>query len=591
MSIKYKQIFLDFDSTVSKIEGIDVLSDIQKLQGVQEITKQEMEGQIDLKGSYLKRAQQLSFHPPHMNIVSDVYIANLYPDVQETINVLKYFDKEVVVVSGGFYEAIEPVCKHLGIDTLYAIKTEGGLEDSVLMEPQGKCEIVKKHKTGNSVFIGDGVTDESTKDVVERMIPFAGVEKRQWMESTDLMCYSGKSFLGLLCLILDEEEFSIFQKKFPQLSEKALASCEVENPSESVANLLERGIKHYHIPGPTSMQEDIRNLSFSMISHRSPEFMEIYDEVQKELKRCFKTDNEFLTACSSATGMMEAISNTLPEGAKVLSLQSGDFGKRFSDVAKKWKLNVTDVCAEYGKAITLEDLEKYSDEHFDAVFIVQSETSSGTNNDIKKISEYLKVKNPDIWVFVDAVTGAFSTPIDMSLCDGYFFGSQKCLNLDPGISFLCISPKFEKYIDLDEGRGYYFNLKICLDRHRLSITQFTPAVGIFQKLEYTLKKHFADIDQVHKRYRDISERIWKFCDDEGLKMYCERDSRTLGATCIELPKHKPNLLKELRKRGVVIASGYKVLKKTHFRISHMGSFDMDELEEMLKIFKEVLETP
>ena len=141
------------------------------------------------------------------------------------------------------------------------------------------------------------------------------------------------------------------------------------------------------------------------------------------------------------------------------------------------------------------------------------------------------------------------------------------------------------------GYGYYFNLKICLDRHRLSITQFTPAVGIFQKLEYTLKKHFADMDEVHKRYRDISERIWKFCDDEGLKMYCERDSRTLGATCIELPKHKPNLLKELRKRGVVIASGYKVLKKTHFRISHMGSFDMDELEEMLKIFKEVLETP
>ena len=46
--------------------------------------------------------------------------------------------------------------------------------------------------------------------------------------------------------------------------------------------------------------------------------------------------------------MMEAISNTLPEGAKVLSLQSGDFGKRFSDVAKKWKLEVTDVCADYG---------------------------------------------------------------------------------------------------------------------------------------------------------------------------------------------------------------------------------------------------
>ena len=90
---------------------------------------------------------------------------------------LKYFDKEVVVVSGGFYEAIEPVCKHLGIDTLYAIKTEGGLQESVLMEPQGKSEIVKKHKTGNSVFIGDGVTDEVTKDVVERMIPLLVLRK------------------------------------------------------------------------------------------------------------------------------------------------------------------------------------------------------------------------------------------------------------------------------------------------------------------------------------------------------------------------------------------------------------------------------
>ena len=82
------------------------------------------------------------------------------------------------------------------------------------MEPQGKCEIVKKHKQETQCFIGDGVTDEVTKDVVERMIR-TGVEKRQWMENTDLMCYSGKSFLGLLCLILDEEEFSIFQKEVP----------------------------------------------------------------------------------------------------------------------------------------------------------------------------------------------------------------------------------------------------------------------------------------------------------------------------------------------------------------------------------------
>ena len=57
MSTKYKQIFLDFDSTISKIEGIDILSDIQKLEDIKEITKQGMEGQIDLKESYLKRTQ------------------------------------------------------------------------------------------------------------------------------------------------------------------------------------------------------------------------------------------------------------------------------------------------------------------------------------------------------------------------------------------------------------------------------------------------------------------------------------------------------------------------------------------------------
>ena len=46
--------------------------------------------------------------------------------------------------------------------------------------------------------------------------------------------------------------------------------------------------------------------------------------------------------------------------------------------------------------------------------------------------------------------------------------------------------------------------------------------------------------------------------------------------------------KQMKARGFTIASGYKALKETSFRIGHMGDHTVPELEAVLAALEEVL---
>ncbi len=108
----FSTICFDFDSTITSIEGIDVLADFLQVDGIEHITNLAMNGQISTREAFEKRIEAISPTRTQLSYLSHIYKSNLMPGAIDLFKVLKFLDKKLIIVSGGFQEAVEPV----GID-------------------------------------------------------------------------------------------------------------------------------------------------------------------------------------------------------------------------------------------------------------------------------------------------------------------------------------------------------------------------------------------------------------------------------------------------------------------------------------------
>ncbi|EQD32783.1 serine--pyruvate aminotransferase/L-alanine:glyoxylate aminotransferase, partial [mine drainage metagenome] len=75
-------------------------------------------------------------------------------------------------------------------------------------------------------------------------------------------------------------------------------------------------------------------MSRPIIHHRSPDFIPVIQDVRKDLKWLFQTEQEVITVAGSGTAGMEAsISNFMSPGDKILAVNGGKFGERWAKIA------------------------------------------------------------------------------------------------------------------------------------------------------------------------------------------------------------------------------------------------------------------
>ena len=100
--------------------------------------------------------------------------------------------------------------------------------------------------------------------------------------------------------------------------------------------------RHFlQIPGPTNVPDRVlRAIDRQTIDHRGPEFQQLGLDVQKGLKRIFKTEGTVIIYPSSGTGAWEAaLVNTLNAGDSVLMYETGHFATLWMTLAKRLGLN------------------------------------------------------------------------------------------------------------------------------------------------------------------------------------------------------------------------------------------------------------
>jgi len=192
--MKPKLIFIDCDSTLSSIEGIDELARLRGAAVFREcaqMTNRAMDGEIGIEDVYGARLELIRPTRKECLAISQMYIDTIEPTAMQTVAALQDSGWEPIVVSGGLTQVIAPFAEHLGIRKLRAVDlffdSSGGYagfdERCPTSRMGGKIEVIQADReecaAEKVVMVGDGSSDLETQPFVDRFIGFGGFVARE----------------------------------------------------------------------------------------------------------------------------------------------------------------------------------------------------------------------------------------------------------------------------------------------------------------------------------------------------------------------------------------------------------------------------
>jgi aspartate aminotransferase-like enzyme len=319
-----------------------------------------------------------------------------------------------------------------------------------------------------------------------------------------------------------------------------------------------------------------------VLYHRSPAFIEIYARVLERLRTVFQTTNDVLCFAASGTGGMEsAVANLVVPGEPAVVASTGKFGER-------WK----DLCDAYGAAtihVQFEWGEKTSPERLDAaiadavapvraVFVTQSETSTGVVNDVRALNEVARGRGAVLCVDAVSGLGAVDLPQDEWAVDVVVAGSQKSLMCPPGLAFVSASERALALAAENPGSRHYFDwaLTAAGQREQPPNSAFTPPVTLFRALDVALDLILAEgLERVFARHALLARAARAGIEAVGLERFGPEDENANVVTAATLPEEIDGALvpKLMRDRfGVTVAGGQGRLRGRIVRIAHCGFY-------------------
>src|SRR2546425_312264 len=335
------------------------------------------------------------------------------------------------------------------------------------------------------------------------------------------------------------------------------------------------------IPGPTPLPPRVlQAIGQQMTNHRGPTFGRIMAEILDGLKHVFQTSNDIIPLVCSGTGGLEAsVTNFLSPGDRVLSVNNGHFCERYAEIAERYGARVDRVLAEWGRPVPLDaiaDRAHAARGEYRAVFVTQSETSTGVHNDVPAIRAALG--DLPALLMVDAVSSLGAVPLETDAwgVDVVVTGSQKALMSPPGMAFVSVSdrawaaaertstPRF--YLDLRRGRTEV--------RKPLPGTAFTTAVTVAYAVHEALRLIREEgLERVFERHRQMARMVRAGARAMGLRTLADDAYAVATVTPVLTPDgvDAVTVVTHARERyGVMFGRGIGRLESTVVRIGHLG---------------------
>ena len=334
-------------------------------------------------------------------------------------------------------------------------------------------------------------------------------------------------------------------------------------------------------PGTTPVPPEVLlSMAMPIIHHRSPDFLPVLDSAKKGLQWLYQTKNDVLILCSTGTGgMVGAVNNFFNQGDKVLVINGGKFGERWTKICKNYGLDVDEIVLEWGYAVKPDIIEEKLKKNKDikGVFVQASETSTGVYHDIRQLASIVKGYGNTLLV-VDAISAlaAHDLRTDEWGIDIMIGGAQKGLMLPPGIAFVSVSEKAWEMAKTSKMPRFYFDFKKERENLAKNQTNFTSPVTHIIGLNGSLKMLQAEgLENVFKRHERLAMTTRKAVQALGLELYA-KESPSNAVTAIMTPPGIDGqaVYKNLREKyGITVAGGQDRARGKIFRIAHLGYVD------------------
>ncbi|KGM46003.1 alanine--glyoxylate aminotransferase family protein [Neobacillus niacini] len=333
-------------------------------------------------------------------------------------------------------------------------------------------------------------------------------------------------------------------------------------------------------PGPTPIPKKVQlAMNQDMISHRTGEFVQLYQETTNRVKPIFGTQQDILLLPSGGTAALEAAAvNTVSPGEEVVVITVGAFGNYFVSICEKYGFKVHKLEKSWGEACTEEDLTKFLKplSNIKAVFATYNETSTGILNPVEKLAEVVRTHTDALFI-VDGVSCIGGAPAEMDQwgIDILVTGSQKAMMLPPGLALLSVSERAWKVIEETNKPAYYLDLLSYREWAAKGMTPNTPAISLIMGLSAVCdlideEGGFSQTVARHELMKNMVREAMKALSI-GLLTSDEYASPTItaiyGPEGIDLPSFISHL-KE--KYHLDFAGGLGHLQSKIFRFGHMG---------------------
>jgi serine---pyruvate transaminase len=346
-------------------------------------------------------------------------------------------------------------------------------------------------------------------------------------------------------------------------------------------------------PGPTPVPPEVAEaMARPLIHHRSPDFKVLLGETLAQLKRAFATDQEVLMFAGSGTSAMEsAVANLLSPGSNVLVASAGNFGDRWTKIARAYGIEPRLYSQEWGEALDPAAVAAAA-EGAVAVFITHSETSTGVVHDVRAIAEALRPTGA--LLVVDAVSslGGVELAMDEWGVDVVVSGSQKALMTPPGLAFAAASERAWELSDAATLPRFTLDWRVTRDSQAKVQTPFTPPITLVAGLNASLRMIEAEgPENVWARNRLLGRATREGVKAMGLELFSPDDDSSAMVTAVRMPddidgQEVYGLLRD--RLGVVLAGGHGPLRGRVIRIGHMGYMNRFDIITALSALELVL---
>ncbi|MFY7671649.1 phosphoglycerate dehydrogenase [Tenacibaculum sp. MEBiC06402] len=213
-----KYYIFDFDSTLTKVEALDVLAEItlannpkkeEIIEEIIKITNLGIDGEISFTQSLERRIKLLNAKRSDLDLLIDELKKRVSSSIERNKEFFETYSDNIYVISAGFKEFIVPIVAEYNItaDRVFAntfeFSNEGDIigfdRDNILSVHNGKIECLQNLRLDGEIqMIGDGYSDYVTKEagVADKFFAYTeNVEREKTIQNADYITPNLDEFL------------------------------------------------------------------------------------------------------------------------------------------------------------------------------------------------------------------------------------------------------------------------------------------------------------------------------------------------------------------------------------------------------------